>query len=275
MNITKINWLDISEKLKITQKDLDLQNEVKSTGSTARIYKLEDLVPNCIEVFWDKLYQVLASIEPIKIDDQYSPKSTLLAIPDIINTPYGDITKDNLKGILVVINDIPRSKTLPGRAGDHPQWSQLVPLWLAAYKHYKNIPYSAWIKDTMISHFVGPGLYNDIMTVPEDFRLNIENLAELRKAALSFAKGVSPITSPVRKGFQMTKDWRVPLNSKVGAMILQIWLANVQLRHPDMILDPFDWDKIPEAFDHVEPNIVANPNMQPKKKKYIVEELPF
>lgn len=275
MDITKIDWKDISKKLAVTQKDFDSENNVKSNGSTLRLYTLDDLVPNCIAVFWDKLYQVLASIEPIKIDNKYSPKATISSIPDEVVTPYGNISRNNIKGILAILNDVPRSKTLPGRAADHPQWSQLVPLWLAAYKHYKNIPYSAWIKDSMIGHMIGPSFYGEIISVPEDFRLDINKLAELRKEALTTKQGTSAITSPVRKGFYMTEDWRVPINSKVAAIILQIWLANVQNRHEDMILDINNWDNIPEPYDAKIETVERNFKRSPTTKRQYIEELPF
>ncbi len=100
MNIANINWIDIKNKLDFTE-DSQVDIGKKKTGSTKRIYTLELLVPGCLNVFWDKVFQVLASVEPIKIDDSYSPLATMKSIPEIIKTPYGDISKDNYKAVVV------------------------------------------------------------------------------------------------------------------------------------------------------------------------------
>jgi hypothetical protein len=274
MNFATLDWIDIYNKLRITENsefNKNISDEgKKKQGKSKRLYSLEMLVENPLSVFWDKLFQVLASVEPIKIDDSYSPLATMKAIPDIIKTPYGDMSKNTFKAIIGIINDIPRSKTLPGKASEHPQWSQLVPLWLAAYKEYKNIPYSAWVRDGVIRHMVGVDFYDEILKIPNDFKLNIEDVPRLRKEALTFKSGLAPITSPVKKGFYMTESWRVPINSKVAAVYLQIWLANVQVRHPNMILDFDNWDNMPEPFD-TELMQITN-TRHTKENKY---ELPF
>lgn len=283
MKITTIDWVDIQAKLLITEhqkirehndKPLNIANEnfIKNNGSTKRVYSLEDLVPECIDVFWDKLYQVLASVEPIKIDDSYSPLETMRNIPEVIKTPYGNLSKANFRAIIRILNFVPRSYTLPGRAADHPQWSQLVPLWLAAYKHYKNINYNSWIRDSGIQHMIGEDLWEEIKEIPEDFVMDVSRIKELRNKALTNKMGTAKLTSPVRKSFNMTDTWKIKLNSKVGAMYLQIWLANVQLRHPDMILDPIDWDRVPEAYDAILETVNASYVTKPVNKKY---DLPF
>jgi hypothetical protein len=280
MNIANINWIDIKNKLSVTEdsqiKEYNSkthfdEDKKKSNGSSKRVYTLELLVPGCLNVFWDKVFQVLASVEPIKIDDSYSPLATMKSIPEIIKTPYGDISKDNYKAIIGILNEIPRSATLPGKASEHPQWSQLVPLWLAAYKHYKDIPYSAWVKDGVIRHMVGVDFYDEILEIPEGFVFDKSKLIDLRHKALTTKVSTAGITSPVRKSFYMTDTWRVKLNSKVAAVYLQIWLANVQVRHPDMILDFDNWDNMPEPYDLELMQINTN-TRHIKENKY---ELPF
>ncbi len=254
MNFATLDWIDIYNKLRITENsefNKNISDEgKKKQGKSKRLYSLEMLVENPLSVFWDKLFQVLASVEPIKIDDSYSPLATMKAIPDIIKTPYGDMSKNTFKAIIGII--------------------KLVPLWLAAYKEYKNIPYSAWVRDGVIRHMVGVDFYDEILKIPNDFKLNIEDVPRLRKEALTFKSGLAPITSPVKKGFYMTESWRVPINSKVAAVYLQIWLANVQVRHPNMILDFDNWDNMPEPFD-TELMQITN-TRHTKENKY---ELPF
>jgi len=236
MNITTIDWEDMYNKLKL--KD-----------GSSRLYTLDSLVPQHINAVWDKLYQVLASVEPIKIDDQYSPSATLKSIPDEINTPYGTIDKKNFRYLILTLSDIPRSVILKGKAKEHPQWSQLVPLWLAAYKHYKNISYNSWIRDSDMEFMLGKSLYDDINNVPDDFVFDIDKLAELRHKALSTATKTWPLDCPIQKQTDLGNGFIVKKNNAVGAMILQIWLANVQVRHEDMILDYKDWDIMPTPYD--------------------------
>lgn len=251
----------------VTMDWTDIYNQLELKDDKKRVYKLEDFMTNTIEEFWDKLYQVLASIEPIKIEDQYSPLATLKHIPDVIVTPYGEMSKSNFRSLFNILYNVPRSKILPGTASEHPQWSQLVPLWLAAYKHYKNIGYNSWIRDDSIKYFLSSSdLWEEISSIPEKFVFDTSKLAEYRHEALTTKVRTFPISSPVQKkcdiGYQIRK------NSKVGAMYLQIWLANRSIRHPDMILDPVDWECIPEPYDAEMLEINT-------KKKKVIDELPF
>jgi hypothetical protein len=251
----------------------EIYTQLNKREGKIRVYKLYNLINDPIKDVWEKLLPVLASIEPRKLGNKYSPRDTMIHIPDKISTPYGLMDKDNFRNLIKVLYENPRSVLLPGKASEHIQWSQLIPLWLAAYKEYKNIGYNEWIRDDLIKFMVGP-MYDEIQKIPDNFKFDKSKLDAFRDAALIFGsnKTRAPLTSPNRKGFELAEGFRVKTNSTVAAMYLQIWLANRTLRHPNMILDPFDWEKVPEPYDLEMLEVTAK---KTKLGRQVDDELPF
>jgi hypothetical protein len=129
-------------------------------------------------------------------------------------------------------------------------------------KEQYDIPYSSW-KGTKLYFAFPKQLWEAISFASDwsrsDLMKEYGNLAKARKQCLTYASG--------KKAGQMDKvtSWKcnsLPIKNEEGEiapamlhrLILQLWLANGAYRKPGvMVLDPWDWDNVPEALDDVQP----------------------
>lgn len=130
-----------------------------------------------------------------------------------------------------------------------PKYSALVPLLLAPHKEFNNIPYSAWNLPEL--HWVvEERLFAAMFAEPP--KLTAEQLIELRDLGLSTRSGPD-----AGKKKDPKSQWR--LNHLRGTvletvpdlavtMLTQIWVAHPSIRTPNMILDPNNWDNMPEPL---------------------------
>lgn len=131
------------------------------------------------------------------------------------------------------------------------EFSSLVPLVLSGFKRYHDIPYSAW-DAADLDLLVETGLY-EAMTKTQDLpSLTKEEILEERLFGLTIKTGghageVRSATSTY--SLFMHKDsplYNVPKLAKI--MVCQTWCAHPSIRNKYMILDPLDWDRIPEPL---------------------------
>lgn len=129
------------------------------------------------------------------------------------------------------------------------EFSSLVPLVLSGFKRYHDIPYSAW-DAADLGLLVEAGLY-EAMTqdIPS---LTNEEILEERLFGLTIKTGIH--AGEVRSATStyslfMHRDsplYNIPKLAKI--MVCQTWCAHPSLRNKYMILDPLDWDRIPEPL---------------------------
>lgn len=155
------------------------------------------------------------------------------------------------KGIYTVVCKMKRSSLVKAQANaQYSEYSALVPLILAGIKKYQNIPYSAWDLEGL-HHAVDHNLY-EAMTCEYDGKLTPERLYELRVQGLTTKSG--PKIGEVKKA---TSSWcltgvqgtEIALLPKLAqTMLTQIWVADSTIRNPYMILDPNNWDNMPDPL---------------------------
>lgn len=130
-----------------------------------------------------------------------------------------------------------------------------VPLILAAFKKYAAIPYSQWDRNE-VSMVINPSLYEAATLKPPHF--SREELLELRAEGLRVKTGPkantqrSPITTYGLHGLPWElADGRAgmgQLPQLTRMMLCQTWCAHPSLRNEYMILDPDNWDELPDPL---------------------------
>ena len=151
-------------------------------------------------------------------------------------------------GIWRVVTQLKRSSLVKSQIGT-PKYSTLVPLILAGLKESKGIPYSRWTKEGL-NLLLGSELHDAATaTVPE---VSKSRLLEIREEGLTTKTGKTvgskkKVTSTwALTGLNHTEFAGVP--KLTVTMLTQIWVAHPTLRSNLMILDPSDWDNVPEPL---------------------------
>lgn len=140
----------------------------------------------------------------------------------------------------------------------------LVPLILAAFKKFQDVPYQSWSREGL-EWAVSPKLLEAMLTTPPEYTL--EELLEFRVKGLT--QGVNSRDPGRHKSAISTynlyglpkemPDGRVGLASLpvlVRMMLCQTWCCHPQNRNPYMILDPVNWDLVPDPL--IETEVVGN-----------------
>ena len=204
------------------------------------------------------------TFKPIKRDD---------GLYDARMTGQYNIGKDPWKvGMYKVVNNLRRSALVKTQnTSQYAMYSALVPLILSGFKKFQNIPYSAWASEDL-DILVDKNLY-EAMTcaVPED--LTKKDILEARELGLLIKSGAkngdknNPISSWRLTGIKGTKLHGLP--ALASTMLAQIWVAHPSLRSSYMVLDPRDWDGMPDALiEYVVEEPKAKMFHTPAKKAY-------
>lgn len=146
---------------------------------------------------------------------------------------------------------VPASKYM--EVGRNPRLGTLTPKAMFAQKLYHDVQYEEWDKsEEELKFFLGYG--NDWLLEPEVAKAKefvLDNLDAFRQQAIITKEGkelpldgykMSNVGTKEISGGAITNFWR---------MVLQLWICNSSKRVTDgsMILDPWDWDLVPEALD--------------------------
>lgn len=200
------------------------------------------------------------NITPVQHEGLYSPEKTLKAI-----------TNQQVKDAVHLIAEVKRSSLHPRSMTKIPRYASLTPLVMYALKEHHGVKYSQWDRsDPYIQFMLGHSL-KDLA----NFTGNIEGIESgrfpkqgdelntLRKRHLTWASGRKVGEMESILAYKINRFYYTPeegdsnirqLPKIIGFMLLQLWLANVAYRVEDaMILDPWDWDNVPEPFDLVQP----------------------
>lgn len=145
----------------------------------------------------------------------------------------------------------------PATAGKAPRYAGLTPLFMCAHKLEHGVMYNDWERKdgTAMKMALGELLFTKLITnnLPElsltmEDRLNFRNARQKPDSSyLAWNCGVQA---------SLPNNLVLKPTNHVSHMIAQTWIANAELRDPEtMILDPWDWDLVPEALDIEIPSI--------------------
>lgn len=163
-----------------------------------------------------------------------------------------NIGKDPWKqGIWKVATQLRRSALVKAQNNaQYANFSALVPLILSGLKKHQNIPYSAW--DLVgLEHMVDKGLL-EAMTCEVPEGLTTEDILYAREIGLQVKTGnragepLNPLSAWRLTGVKATALGNLP--ALATTMLAQIWVAHPTLRSQYMVLDPRDWDVMPEPL---------------------------
>ncbi|MCP4443630.1 MAG: hypothetical protein GY810_32400 [Aureispira sp.] len=148
-----------------------------------------------------------------------------------------------------------------------PTFSGAVPYVMYSHKLHNGTPYERWRNYTKVSYALGHynagiELYGkDALEVP-DFTL--DELADLRQVAMTYGQAVQAPTAWALRSCSTllkadTKEYHVAfdaLPAPIKRMLIQSWLLNAEHRTKYMILDPNNWDKMPDSIDEQMQDVV-------------------
>jgi hypothetical protein len=163
------------------------------------------------------------------------------------------------------------------------QYSQLVPLILAALKRDQNILYNQWPRREL-GKVIHQPLWDCIIWADSEPGQSCQNLGslelvEIREQGLTTKTGKSagrqkdPLSTWTLSGLQGTPLQGSP--KLVSTMLCQIWVAHPRLRVGYMILDPWDLDRVPQSLWTEEELFQEESPLTPEPKKSKVLDLPW
>lgn len=158
-----------------------------------------------------------------------------------------------------------------------PNYCALVPLLLSAFKRYADIPYSSW---TNLAGIVENNLLTTMLSANDECWAELRNLSrselvDLREKLLTVQSGISKgiRKDPVSTAFvyPYSSNPLYPMNFIGRVMAIQIWCAHPSIRNKYMILDPNDWDSIPEPIISTEVILPTVTEEKPKKNAVAID----
>jgi len=223
------------------------------------------------ETFLQHALQILSCMPIQRNPNNGLISASLMAdnMPESIDTGNGTITGTNLRNLVLVLYFTPRSGLIK-KMVSNPELASLTPLVLYAFKLYHNINYEEWDKtDPKLKFFLGKFLESILSDNAIDPQLSVQEIIELRGHGLTYKTGkkagqqASLVSN--KMNFNVLHGNLVPKVTMY--MYLQTWLANVSCRNTNsMILDPFNWDNVPEAVDQ---GIDVDEQLKKDRKKKI------
>lgn len=166
------------------------------------------------------------------------------------------VTRDWFEGVITVLKYSPRGDILPSKAKQSSpefiRYCAAVPLFLSAFKQYRNINYSEW--DWTEEH-KALFLEKDILEFSQYFNTEIpytrEELLELREAALKpdsrGYKRTAESTAAVNNVRELNPEFnKLPRLMKLA--LTQLWVYSPSIRTSFMIADPNNLDALPEPL---------------------------
>lgn len=226
----------------------------------------EALYPQKDRVNTSEINDIAKKLACESFSEKYSLKSRPWFLPQLVaelgkwSTDFSDIAGFkalNMKttrnrGIWLLITCHPRGLFVPDQYKEpSSSYCALVPLLLAAWKQYKNIPYSHWKNIDSLRFLVGSDLAEAMQFRVDG--LSREEIIEARQHGLEIRSGVkmgelrNPRSTHKLYSTVGTCMQGMPWLSQV--MLAQIWCAHPSNRNKFMVLDPNDWDNMPEPLD--------------------------
>ncbi len=170
------------------------------------------------------------------------------------------------KGLIYYLITSPRGTIFPERVkATSPEllpFSALVPLFLAPYKKFHDIPYSSWEN---ISTLVDKDLVAAMYSHPPEY--NSDELLQFRVTGSTVKSGdkagdvKNPINATSITKVGVEEFDQLPRLAKI--MLTQVWVAHPSLRNEYMVLDPVNWDQMPEPLIPTELHKIITPSKLP------------
>ncbi len=171
-----------------------------------------------------------------------------------------EVGSDWTKGLIYFITSHPRGTIIPygvkATSKEMLPFSALVPLFLAAFKKYQNIPYSKWVH---LQDLIDQDLLAAMKAETPEY--TVDELLERRVEGSTIRSGdkAGNIKNPLSTT-SLTKTGddefdKLPRLAKI--MLTQCWLAHPSVRNEYMILDPNDWDNMPKPL--IDGDVFAKP----------------
>lgn len=178
--------------------------------------------------------------QPVVVDGKIDPMQTA---KQNIQTPWEiglwRVSTQLKRGSLVRMQSRP----------EYANYSALVPLILCGQKKYAGVPYSRWNVEESCP-LVDEALLEAMLWRDDDvYGLGSERILEIRTQGLTIKSGpkMGQVQKPTGqwclKGIKDTEYVSVP--TLAATMLSQIWVAHPTLRSEYMILDPYNWDRMP------------------------------
>jgi len=158
---------------------------------------------------------------------------------NIANTSYWKLSRVN-RSLLVV------------KQTAQPEYGTLTPLILAGFKRMQGIQYEQWRGLANLEYILEPRLYKAATADCSGLSLGSERLQQIRTQGLTARSGAkagqlkSAESTWSLTGIADTELSHLP--KLTTTMLTQIWLAHPSLRTSMMILDPQNWDRMPEPL---------------------------
>lgn len=203
---------------------------------------------------------------------------------DILATLKANVGTDpKLQGIWK-LSRVKRSLLIPVMS-KAPEYATLTPLILMGQKRMNGVSYESWRGLPNLEYVLEPRLLEAVALSSEDLELccslGSNRLLELRDQGLMQRSGAKagqmkkPESTWTLTSMQGTEIAHLPKLTQT--MLTQIWLAHPSLRTPYMILDPNNWDNLPNPLLTPEIFRPPEPEVKPKKQKAepIVDKLPW
>jgi hypothetical protein len=164
------------------------------------------------------------------------------------------------------LSRIPRTCLVPKQIAQ-AEYAVLTPLILAGFKRMQGVSYESWRGLENLAYILEPRLYEAVcVDVPT---LGSERLLEIRQQGLMTRSGKS---AGQLKSAESTWSLTGISDTELGhlpkltqSILTQIWLAHPQHRHSLMILDPNNWDRMPEPL--IAPTVFKEPVAAEEKPK--------
>lgn len=153
-----------------------------------------------------------------------------------------------------------------------PDYGQFTPLLLLGFKRHQGYSYEQFRELPGLELLLEPELLSTLVQdqLPQ---LNRDRILEIREQGLAYKTGPKAGTTRLAEstwqlyGIQDTELGAYP--KLLQTMITQCWLAHPKHRRPGMILDPWDWDNLPQP-------LIDQPLPQtPTKPKLATSGLPW
>lgn len=179
-------------------------------------------------------------------------------------------TNSKLDKVFYQLTRIVRSALIKNQA-QQPEYASLTPLILLGLKRGAGYSYEQFREYEGLEWLLEPRLYEALSgDIPQ---LGVDRLMQIRQQGLTFRTG--PKTGQQREPSSTWKLYGVT-DTELGqshyllqGMLCQIWLAHPKNRRNDMILDPNNWDHMPQPLIDSQPLWSAEPvDKKHKKSKF-------
>ena len=150
-----------------------------------------------------------------------------------------------------------------------PEYATLTPLILAGFKRMQGVGYETWRGLPNLEYVLEPRLLEAVQVESLNAlsalsALGSDRLLEIRTQGLTQKSGIkagqmkNPETTWSLTGIQDTEIAHLPKLTQT--LLTQIWLAHPQHRNSLMILDPNNWDHLPEPL--IANNVFRTPELK-------------